>query len=135
MRPGEPPTKEAAENLFNNLFFSTERYDLSKVGRMKFNRRLGRENIEGVGTLEKEDIVDALKTLIDIRNGKGIVDDIDHLGNRRVRSVGEMAENQFRVGLIRVERAVKERIVVKKIKVPTTESQYDDHDFESTASG
>ncbi len=110
MRPGEPPTKEAAENLFNNLFFSTERYDLSKVGRMKFNRRLGRENIEGVGTLEKEDIVDALKTLIDIRNGKGVVDDIDHLGNRRVRSVGEMAENQFRVGLIRVERAVKERL-------------------------
>ena len=110
MRPGEPPTKEAAENLFNNLFFSTERYDLSKVGRMKFNRRLGRESIEGLGILEKEDIVDALKTLIDIRNGKGVVDDIDHLGNRRVRSVGEMAENQFRVGLIRVERAVKERL-------------------------
>ena len=110
MRPGEPPTKEAAENLFSNLFFSTERYDLSKVGRMKFNRRLGRESIEGLGTLEKEDIVDALKTLIDIRNGRGVVDDIDHLGNRRVRSVGEMAENQFRVGLIRVERAVKERL-------------------------
>ena len=110
MRPGEPPTKEAAENLFTNLFFSTERYDLSKVGRMKFNRRLGRESIEGLGTLEKEDIVDALKTLIDIRNGRGVVDDIDHLGNRRVRSVGEMAENQFRVGLIRVERAVKERL-------------------------
>ena len=110
MRPGEPPTKEAAENLFSNLFFSTERYDLSKVGRMKFNRRLGRESIEGLGTLEKDDIVDALKTLIDIRNGRGVVDDIDHLGNRRVRSVGEMAENQFRVGLIRVERAVKERL-------------------------
>ena len=83
---------------------------MSKVGRMKFNRRLGRESIEGLGTLEKEDIVDALKTLIDIRNGRGVVDDIDHLGNRRVRSVGEMAENQFRVGLIRVERAVKERL-------------------------
>ncbi len=110
MRPGEPPTKEAAENLFSNLFFSAERYDLSKVGRMKFNRRLGREEIEGAGTLGKEDIVESLKTLIDIRNGRGIVDDIDHLGNRRVRSVGEMAENQFRVGLIRVERAVKERL-------------------------
>ena len=98
MRPGEPPTKEAAENLFNNLFFSTERYDLSKVGRMKFNRRLGRENIEGVGTLEKEDIVDALKTLIDIRNGKGIVDDIDHLGNRRVRSVGRWQKTSSELG-------------------------------------
>jgi DNA-directed RNA polymerase subunit beta len=110
MRPGEPPTKEAAENLFSNLFFSNDRYDLSAVGRMKFNRRLGREEIEGVGTLGKDDIVSVLKTLIDIRNGKGSVDDIDHLGNRRVRSVGEMAENQFRVGLIRVERAVKERL-------------------------
>ncbi len=110
MRPGEPPTKEAAENLFNNLFFSAERYDLSAVGRMKFNRRLGRDTVEGPGTLSKEDIVDVLKTLLDIRNGKGSVDDIDHLGNRRIRSVGEMAENQFRVGLIRVERAVKERL-------------------------
>ena len=110
MRPGEPPTKEAAENLFSNLFFSNDRYDLSAVGRMKFNRRLGREEIEGEGTLGKDDIVSVLKTLIDIRNGKGSVDDIDHLGNRRVRSVGEMAENQFRVGLIRVERAVKERL-------------------------
>jgi DNA-directed RNA polymerase subunit beta len=110
MRPGEPPTKESAENLFSNLFFSSDRYDLSGVGRMKFNRRLGREEIVGEGTLSKEDIVDVLKTLIDIRNGKGTVDDIDHLGNRRIRSVGEMAENQFRVGLIRVERAVKERL-------------------------
>ena len=110
MRPGEPPTKESAENLFSNLFFSSDRYDLSGVGRMKFNRRLGREEIVGDGTLSKEDIVDVLKTLIDIRNGKGTVDDIDHLGNRRIRSVGEMAENQFRVGLIRVERAVKERL-------------------------
>ncbi|MAT83026.1 MAG: DNA-directed RNA polymerase subunit beta [Gammaproteobacteria bacterium] len=110
MRPGEPPTKEAAENLFNNLFFSSERYDLSAVGRMKFNRRLGREEIIGEGTLTNDDIIDVLRTLVEIRNGKGSVDDIDHLGNRRVRSVGEMAENQFRVGLIRVERAVKERL-------------------------
>jgi len=110
MRPGEPPTKEAAENLFNNLFFTPERYDLSAVGRMKFNRRLGREEIIGSGVLNAHDIIDVLRTLIEIRNGKGTVDDIDHLGNRRVRSVGEMAENQFRVGLIRVERAVKERL-------------------------
>ncbi len=113
MRPGEPPTRDAAENLFKNLFFSAERYDLSAVGRMKFNKRLGREYVEGqpgAGILSKEDIVDVLHTLIEIRNGKGDVDDIDHLGNRRVRSVGEMAENQFRVGLVRVERAVKERL-------------------------
>jgi DNA-directed RNA polymerase subunit beta len=110
MRPGEPPTKESAENLFQNLFFSTDRYDLSAVGRMKFNRRLGRESAVGSGILDREDIVDVLKTLVDIRNGRGMVDDIDHLGNRRVRSVGEMAENQFRVGLVRVERAVKERL-------------------------
>ncbi|MDA0706815.1 MAG: DNA-directed RNA polymerase subunit beta [Proteobacteria bacterium] len=110
MRPGEPPTKEAAENLFQNLFFNTDRYDLSGVGRMKFNRRVGRDSSEGTGVLDKEDILDVLKTLIDIRNGFGTVDDIDHLGNRRVRSVGEMAENAFRVGLVRVERAVKERL-------------------------
>jgi DNA-directed RNA polymerase subunit beta len=110
MRPGEPPTKESAETLFQNLFFSTDRYDLSAVGRMKFNRRLGRDEDVGEGILSREDIVDVLKTLIDIRNGKGMVDDIDHLGNRRVRSVGEMAENQFRVGLVRVERAVRERL-------------------------
>ncbi|MFW5454057.1 DNA-directed RNA polymerase subunit beta [Thioalkalivibrio sulfidiphilus] len=112
MRPGEPPTKEAAENLFNNLFFTEERYDLSAVGRMKFNRRVGREEITGPGVLDKDDILAVLKTLIDIRNGNGQVDDIDHLGNRRVRSVGEMAENVFRVGLVRVERAVKERLSV-----------------------
>ena len=134
MRPGEPPTKESAENLFFNLFFNLERYDLSAVGRMKFNRRLDRESEEGAGILydqryysllktdeanelgekygDGSDIVDVIKTLIDIRNGKGAVDDIDHLGNRRVRSVGEMAENQFRVGLVRVERAVKERLGV-----------------------
>jgi DNA-directed RNA polymerase subunit beta len=110
MRPGEPPTKEAAENLFQNLFFNGDRYDLSAVGRMKFNRRVGRETSEGLGVLDNPDILDVLKTLIDIRNGYGTVDDIDHLGNRRVRSVGEMAENAFRVGLVRVERAVKERL-------------------------
>ena len=110
MRPGEPPTKEAAEGLFANLFFSKERYDLSDVGRMKFNRRLGRDENTGEGVLNKDDIIDVLKTLIAIRDAHGSVDDIDHLGNRRVRSVGEMAENQFRIGLIRVERAVKERL-------------------------
>ena len=110
MRPGEPPTKESAENLFSNLFFSPERYDLSAVGRMKFNRRLGRSVSTGAPVLDTDDIVDVLKTLVGIRNGFGSVDDIDHLGNRRIRSVGEMAENQFRVGLVRVERAVKERL-------------------------
>ncbi|MFZ5532546.1 MAG: DNA-directed RNA polymerase subunit beta [Pseudomonadota bacterium] len=110
MRPGEPPTKEAAETLFQNLFFSFDRYDLSAVGRMKFNRRLGREEITGPGTLSQDDIVDVVRVLIDIRNGNGQVDDIDHLGNRRVRSVGEMTENVFRIGLVRVERAVKERL-------------------------
>ena len=110
MRPGEPPTKESAEALFENLFFAEERYDLSAVGRMKFNRRLGRDEVVGSGVLDKEDILEVMKTLIDIRNGKGTVDDIDHLGNRRIRSVGEMAENQFRVGLVRVERAVRERL-------------------------
>ncbi|MCK5829779.1 MAG: DNA-directed RNA polymerase subunit beta, partial [Methylococcales bacterium] len=112
MRPGEPPTKESAENLFSNLFFTSDRYDMSAVGRMKFNRRLGREEIEGEGTLSNEDVIDVLKELIAIRNGNGVVDDIDHLGNRRVRSVGEMIENQFRVGLVRVERAVRERLTL-----------------------
>ena len=112
MRPGEPPTVESSANLFNNLFFTSERYDLSGVGRMKFNRRLGREEMEGEGILSNDDIVAVLKELIGIRNGHGVVDDIDHLGNRRVRSVGEMAENQFRVGLVRVERAVRERLSI-----------------------
>ncbi|WP_110456992.1 DNA-directed RNA polymerase subunit beta [Shewanella algidipiscicola] len=110
MRPGEPPTKDAAEALFQNLFFSEERYDLSKVGRMKFNRRLGIDDDEGTGILTKEDIVAVMQNIIKIRNGNDEVDDIDHLGNRRIRSVGEMAENQFRVGLVRVERAVRERL-------------------------
>ena len=132
MRPGEPPTKDAAQNLFFNLFFTFDRYDLSGVGRMKFNRRVGRKEILGPGVLydhkffserkEEEsqrlvkeqgvasDVLDVLKVLIDIKNGHGTVDDIDHLGNRRVRSVGEMAENTFRIGLVRVERAVRERL-------------------------
>ena len=110
MRPGEPPTKEAAEQLFKSLFFAADRYDLSAVGRMKLNRRVGRTEVEGPGILTEDDIVQVLKTLVDIRNGKGIVDDIDHLGNRRVRSVGEMTENQYRIGLVRVERAVRERL-------------------------
>jgi DNA-directed RNA polymerase subunit beta len=110
MRPGEPPTKEAAENLFTNLFFNDERYDLSEVGRMKFNRRVGLDKDIGSSVLSKEDIINVLKTLINIRNGSDTVDDIDHLGNRRIRTVGEMAENAFRVGLIRVERAVRERL-------------------------
>ncbi|CAA6805705.1 MAG: DNA-directed RNA polymerase beta subunit (EC, partial [uncultured Thiotrichaceae bacterium] len=112
MRPGEPPTKESAENLFNNLFFSSERYDLSAVGRMKFNRRLGREASTGEGTLDQDDILEVLRKLIDIRDGRDDIDDIDHLGNRRIRSVGEMAENAFRIGLVRVERAVKERLTM-----------------------
>jgi DNA-directed RNA polymerase subunit beta len=135
MRPGEPPTKEAAENLFHNLFFNPERYDLSAVGRMKFNRRVYRDEIVGPGVLYDgvyfnnrkdefaknlfnlhgegvSDILDVLKTLCSIRDGNGTVDDIDHLGNRRVRSVGEMAENSFRIGLVRVERAVKERLTL-----------------------
>jgi len=110
MRPGEPPTKEAAENLFANLFFSEDRYDLSSVGRMKFNLRVGRDEVTGPGVLDNDDILAVLRELINIRNGKGTVDDIDHLGNRRVRCVGEMAENVFRVGLVRVERAVRERL-------------------------
>jgi len=110
MRPGEPPTKDASENLFNNLFFNPERYDLSEVGRMKFNRRIGVDSKKGESILTKEDILNVLKTLINIRNGSDVVDDIDHLGNRRIRTVGEMVENSFRVGLIRVERAVKDRL-------------------------
>ena len=110
MRPGEPPTKEAATLLFENLFFNADKYDLSDVGRMKFNKRLGRDELIGKGTLDNEDILDVIKTLVDIRNGKQNCDDIDHLGNRRIRSVGEMVANQVRVGLLRVERAVRERL-------------------------
>jgi DNA-directed RNA polymerase subunit beta len=110
MRPGEPPTEDAVNTLFGNLFFSEDRYDLSAVGRMKFNRRIGREELTGTGTLSTEDIVAVIKILVELRNGRGEIDDIDHLGNRRVRSVGELAENQFRAGLVRVERAVRERL-------------------------
>ncbi|MFO1316653.1 MAG: DNA-directed RNA polymerase subunit beta [Burkholderiales bacterium] len=110
MRPGEPPTEEAVETLFHGLFFSEERYDLSAVGRMKFNRRIGRTELKGPATLTNDDIIAVIKILVDLRNGRGEIDDIDHLGNRRVRSVGELAENQFRSGLVRVERAVKERL-------------------------
>ena len=110
MRPGEPPTEESVKSLFNSLFFSEDRYDLSAVGRMKFNRRMGRAELTGATTLSPEDIVAAIRILVELRNGKGEIDDIDHLGNRRVRSVGELAENQFRAGLVRVERAVKERL-------------------------
>ncbi|MCB1953375.1 MAG: DNA-directed RNA polymerase subunit beta, partial [Rhodocyclaceae bacterium] len=130
MRPGEPPTEDAVEALFRGLFYAEERYDLSAVGRMKFNRRAYPEKIddkapewyrsmleavgpkteEGQGTLSNEDILAVIAILIELRNGRGEIDDIDHLGNRRVRSVGELAENQFRAGLVRVERAVKERL-------------------------
>jgi DNA-directed RNA polymerase subunit beta len=111
MRPGEPPTKDSAETLFNNLFFNEERYDLSEVGRMKFNRRLKLDSDkDSPNILDKEDIIEVMKGIVNIRDGHDIVDDIDHLGNRRVRSVGEMTANQFRVGLIRVERAVRERL-------------------------
>jgi DNA-directed RNA polymerase subunit beta len=110
MRPGEPPTVDSAETMFNNLFFKADRYDLSEVGRMKFNLRLRRENLEGERTLSKDDIVAVMHELIAIRNGFGEVDDIDHLGNRRIRSVGEMIENQFRVGLVRVEKSVRDRL-------------------------
>jgi DNA-directed RNA polymerase subunit beta len=110
MRPGEPPTEDSVEALFKGLFFNADRYDLSAVGRMKFNRRVGRDELEGAGILSTEDIVAVIKILVELRNGRGEIDDIDHLGNRRVRSVGELAENQFRAGLVRVERAVKERL-------------------------
>jgi DNA-directed RNA polymerase subunit beta len=110
MRPGEPPTEDAVEALFHRLFYSADTYDLSRVGRMKFNARVGRGVPEGAMTLSNEDILDVVKILVDLRNGNGDVDDIDHLGNRRVRCVGELAENQYRSGLARIEKAVKERL-------------------------
>ncbi len=110
MRPGEPPTKDSAKQVFDNLFSNTERYDLSIVGRMKFNRRVGRSEETGPGFLSNDDIIDVLRTLIGIKDGNGTVDDIDHLGNRRIRSVGEMVERQFRLGLIRVERSIRDRL-------------------------
>ncbi|WP_374765239.1 DNA-directed RNA polymerase subunit beta [Yunchengibacter salinarum] len=110
MRPGEPPTRETAEALFDGLFFDPERYDLSDVGRVKMNMRLGVECDDSVGTLRKDDILATVKTLVELKDGRGEVDDIDHLGNRRVRSVGELMENQYRIGLLRMERAIRERM-------------------------
>ena len=110
MRPGEPPTLETAEALFKGLFFDSERYDLSAVGRVKMNSRLGLQTADTVRTLRKQDILSILKVLVQLKDGKGEIDDIDHLGNRRVRSVGELMENQYRVGLLRMERAIRERM-------------------------
>jgi len=110
MRPGEPPTRETAEALFDGLFFDPERYDLSDVGRVKMNMRLNQECADDHGTLRKDDILSVLKTLVDLKDGRGEIDDIDHLGNRRVRSVGELMENQYRIGLLRMERAIRERM-------------------------
>jgi DNA-directed RNA polymerase subunit beta len=110
MRPGEPPTVESAQNMFQSLFFDSERYDLSAVGRVKMNMRLDLDAEDTVRILRKEDILAVAKALVDLRDGKGEIDDIDHLGNRRVRSVGELMENQYRLGLLRMERAIKERM-------------------------
>ncbi|MCP5084572.1 MAG: DNA-directed RNA polymerase subunit beta [Alphaproteobacteria bacterium] len=110
MRPGEPPTRETAEALFNGLFFDSERYDLSAVGRVKMNMRLDLDAPDTQRTLRRDDIMAVIKTLVGLRDGKGEIDDIDHLGNRRVRSVGELMENQYRIGLVRMERAIKERM-------------------------
>ncbi len=110
MRPGEPPTLESAEGLFNGLFFSLERYDLSPVGRVKMNSRLGFKTDDQVRVLRKEDIIEIIKIMCDLKDGRGEIDDIDHLGNRRVRSVGELMENQYRIGLVRMERAIRERM-------------------------
>ena len=117
MRPGEPPTLEGAHELFNSLFFDQERYDLSSVGRVKMNSRLGLETDDNLRTLRKADILSVMKVLVDLKDGKGEIDDIDHLGNRRVRSVGELMENQYRVGLLRMERAIRERMGSVEIEV------------------
>jgi DNA-directed RNA polymerase subunit beta len=110
MRPGEPPTLDTAQNMFQSLFFDSERYDLSAVGRVKMNMRLDLDAPDTMRVLRKEDIISVIRTLVDLRDGKGEIDDIDHLGNRRVRSVGELMENQYRIGLLRMERAIKERM-------------------------
>ena len=110
MRPGEPPTLDTAQAMFQSLFFDSERYDLSAVGRVKMNMRLDLDAADTVRVLRKEDILAVIRTLVDLRDGKGEIDDIDHLGNRRVRSVGELMENQYRIGLLRMERAIKERM-------------------------
>ncbi len=116
LRPGDPPTPETATNLFTNLFFNPERYDLSKVGRLKLNFKFGLEEPLDGQILTKRDILEVIRYLIDLKNGKGMIDDIDHLGNRRVRAVGELLENQYRIGLVRMERAIKERMSLQEIE-------------------
>jgi len=116
LRPGDPPTIEAATNFFNNLFFNPDRYDLSKVGRLKLNHRLKINVPLEQGTLRKEDILEVVRCLVELKNGNGSIDDIDHLGNRRVRAVGELVENHFRVGLVRMERAIKEKMSLQDIE-------------------
>src|SRR6266852_2181911 len=116
LRPGDPPTPETATNLFSNLFFNPERYDLSKVGRLKLNFKFGLEEPLDSQILTKRDILEVIRYLIDLKNGKGAIDDIDHLGNRRVRAVGELLENQYRIGLVRMERAIKERMSLQEIE-------------------
>ena len=116
LRPGDPPTQETATTFFNNLFFNPERYDLSKVGRLKLNHKLKLDVPLEQGTLRREDILEVVRYLIELKNGNGQIDDIDHLGNRRVRAVGELVENQFRIGLVRMERAIKERMSLQDIE-------------------
>ncbi|MFQ5716481.1 MAG: DNA-directed RNA polymerase subunit beta, partial [Nitrospinales bacterium] len=117
LRPGDPPTKDIARSLFNNLFFNTKRYNLSIVGRMKLNQKFGLDIPLDMRLITREDLVAVVKCLVDLRNGIGVVDDIDHLGNRRVRAVGESLENQFRVGLVRMERAIVERMSIQDLDV------------------
>src|SRR5512136_2749937 len=116
LRPGDPPTPETAHNLFHNLFFNPERYDLSKVGRLKLNFKFALEEPLDNQILTKRDILEVIRYLVDLKNGKGVIDDIDHLGNRRVRAVGELLENQYRIGLVRMERAIKERMSLQEIE-------------------
>ena len=116
LRPGDPPTPETATAFFHNLFFNPERYDLSKVGRLKLNHKLGINVPLEQGTLRREDILEVVRYLIELKNGNGQIDDIDHLGNRRVRAVGELVENQYRIGLVRMERAIKERMSLQDIE-------------------
>jgi len=116
LRPGDPPTVETATTHFNNLFFNAERYDLSRVGRLKLNHKLRLHAPLDQGTLRREDILEVVRYLIELKNGNGSIDDIDHLGNRRVRAVGELVENQYRIGLVRMERAIKERMSLQDIE-------------------
>src|SRR5206468_10560405 len=117
MRPGDPPTLEAARQLFENMFFNLDRYDLSKVGRLKLNYKFPQNNISpDVTILTKADITETVRYLCELNNGRGTIDDIDHLGNRRVRAVGELIENQYRIGLVRMERAIRERMSIQEIE-------------------